>query len=265
VKQAVKTERYSLAGIDRAVSVLEAFTGDPPLTPVEVARRSRLNETTAFRYLASLVAHGLVERGDDGRYRLGLRLFQFGQRALAGRDPRLIALPYMERLLKRFDETVNLAVRNRNELILIEVLESTRSIKKGAALGDRDHWHASSLGKSILAWLPAEEARALLAQEPLSACTPETLTSVDELLDDLESVRERGYAIDDEESELDLRCLGAAILDVRGRPSYAISISGPANRFTSELSEAMAQDVKVAADAISKRLGYLPLPIGERV
>src|SRR5690348_11456316 len=131
MKQALGPGRYSLAGIDRAVSVLEALSAEAPLTLGEIARRSGLNETTAFRYLTSLAAHGLAERAEDGRYRLGLRLFRLGQRALAGRDPRSIALPHMERLLERFDETVNLAARNRDELILIEVLESTRSIKKG--------------------------------------------------------------------------------------------------------------------------------------
>jgi IclR family acetate operon transcriptional repressor len=248
---------YMLAGIDRAVAILDACGTTPAPSLVEIARSAGLSDATASRYLTSLAAHGLIERDEaTRRYRLGLRLFQLGQRALSGRDPRAVALPFMERLLERFGETVNLAMRHADELILIEALESTRSIKKGATVGDRDHWHASSLGKAILAALPKDEARRLAAKCERARYTPRTITDVDELLAHLASVRERGYAVDDEESEAELCCVGIAILDRRGAPSYALSIAGPASRFGLRLIEEIGVELKATAEMISRDLGH---------
>jgi DNA-binding IclR family transcriptional regulator len=252
---------YSLVGIDRAISVLDALERKGALTLAEVARTSSLNEATALRYLTSLCKHGLVERSPvDGRYRLGIRLFQLGQHALRGRDPRQCARPHMEQLLARFSETVNFGMRHGSELVLIDVLESTQSIKKGATIGDRDHWHASSLGKAILAALDTDVARTLTGSNGLTRCTPQTITSTKALFAQLPQVRQAGYAVDDEESETGLRCIGAAVLDENGEPRYALSIAGPASRVTHERQEEIGQAVQRAAEAVSRELGYTEPP-----
>jgi IclR family acetate operon transcriptional repressor len=256
----VNPERaFSLASVDRAAAILAAFDDLPELALAELARRTRLSEPTALRYATSLATHRLLERdGATGRYRLGLRLFELGHKALRERDPRAVALPHMLRLRNRFEETVNLAMRHGDDLVLIEVIESPRSIRKGALLGDRDYWHASSLGKAILAHLDRAEAQAVLQRHEREKLTPQTITSVERLLDELDVVRARGYAVDDLENESDLRCVGAAVLDRHGLPRYALSIAGPANRLTREAAHGMGPDLLEAAVAISARLGYLP-------
>src|SRR6266511_2681662 len=222
---------FSLAGIDRAMAIIGAFDDQPELALADLARSTGLSEPTALRYATSLATHGFLERdAANGRYRLGMRLFELGHKALRARDPRSIALPYMMRLRGKFEETVNLAMRHGDDLVLIEVLESRRSIRKGARLGDRDCWHASSLGKAVLAHVDRAAARALLERQECRQFTPQTITSVERLLDELDSVRARGFAVDDRENETDLRCVGAAILDRHGVPQYALSIAGPANR-----------------------------------
>ena len=257
MKSRPRHDKYSLVGVERTVRTLDVFDGASSLALVDIARAAKMSEATTLRYVSSLAEHGLLEREDDtGRYRLGLALFRLGQRALRVNDPRKIALPVMEGLLRRFDETVNLGLRHRDELILIEALESTRSIRKGATVGDRDHWHASGLGKALLAALPAEEARALLRQHPRPALTERTLVRVDDLLAHFELIRARGFAVDDEESEDGLRCVGAAIRDHRGIPRFALSISGPANRFDPARILEAGEGMAAAAARISAALGY---------
>lgn len=246
-----------MAAVDRASAILGVFDGKPARSLAEVARATGLSEATALRYLASLARNGLVERDEvSGQYGLGLRLFQLGARALGDPDPRKVALPFMERLLERFEETVNLAMRHGDEIVIIEVIEGTRSIKKGATIGEQDFWHSSALGKSILTFLPEDEVRGIIRRRGAPGYTRTTLTTFEELASAFERVRQLGYAIDDGETEEGLRCVGAAIFDQRGRPSYSISLSGPANRFTPRVVREMGKEVSSAAASISAKLGY---------
>jgi IclR family acetate operon transcriptional repressor len=248
---------YSHESLDRAVRVLDAFTGDRPLSLTEIARGAELSDATALRYLTSLCIQGLVERErSSGHYRLGIRLFELGQRALRGRDPRRLAHSYMEGLRDQFEETVNLAMRHGDELVVIEVLESRQSIRKGATVGDKDHWHASSLGKAILAVLPESEVHGLLKRSGQPSLTPKTLTSPRDLVERLQEVRRHGYAIDDEESEENLRCIGAAVFDDRGSAAYALSVAGPKNRLAARRTKEVGEAVRAAAASLSIALGY---------
>lgn len=252
--------RYRVAAVDRALSILNVFDDHQPLTQAEIARATGLSEATALRYLATLARHRVVERDSgSGRYRLGLRLFQLGEHALVDRDPRQVALPFMEQLLARFDETVNLALRNADALVLIEALESGRSIKKGASVGDPDVWHASAVGKAILASLEEDEVRGLLKRVGAPRYTPKTFTSYKALAPELKRVRELGYAVDDEEGEEGLRCVGAPIFDRREGARYAISVSAPANRLPHDAIPEVGEQIKAAAAAVSARLGYAVL------
>ena len=228
------------------------------LADKQAVSRELFDEATTLRYLSSLGSHDLVQRDDEtGRYSLGLKLFQLGQQAVGLRDVRKLALPHMERLLEQFEETVNIAHRRGHRLVVIDVLESPRSIRRGASVGEPDVWHASALGKSILASLPLVEARRLLESADRQPFTPHTLVDVDELIANLDGVRSRGYAIDDEEYEAGLRCVAAPICDSRGRPTFALSISGVAARMAPQVTEQMGQAVLQAARSISVSLGYM--------
>ncbi len=250
---------YSLSAVDRAVAVLEAVATSQGRRLAEVARAADLNEATTLRYLSSLESHDLIERDDSARtYSLGLRLYRLGQQAIGLRDVRKIALSHMERLHEQFEETVNLAQWRGDKLIVIDVLESQRSIRRGASIGDIDFWHASALGKSLLAAADTDDARALLARIEKPRFTEHTLVQVDEILASLPKITSCGYAIDDEEYELGLRCTAAAVRDRSGHPVYAISISGVAARMSLRVTERAGKAVADAASAISTALGYLP-------
>ena len=247
------TDSFSLTSIARAVSILEAFRDATDLSLAELSRASGLSEATALRYASSLTTHGLLERDPgSGRYTLGMRLFLLGEDALRGRDPRGAALPHMRRLRDLFSETVNLAMRNGDELILIEVVESPRSLRLGANLGERDEWGSSAVGKAILAQLEEGEARLLLN---------ETMPRRDDaasILAQLPRARKRGYAVDDGECKPGLRCVGAPIFDRTGAPRYALSVAGPSGRITMASVPAIGAELREAAAAISAELGHLP-------
>jgi len=259
VKAPAERRRYSIAAVDRTIAVLDAVASGNGVSLAEVARRSGLDEATALRYLSSLCGHEFVVRDEStGRYSLGLRLYRLGQQAVGLRDVRKVALPHMERLLERFEETVNLAQWRGDVLVVIDVLESTRSIRRGASIGDADFWHASALGKSILACLPEAEATRLLEKTERVRFTEHTLVEIDDLLASLDAVGRRGYALDDGEYEEGLRCVAAAVRDRHGRPTYAISISGVAARMPEQSTKEIGKAVIDAAEAISHALGYMP-------
>lgn len=244
-------------GLDRIVAVLDALQSTPGATLAEVARAADLSEPTTHRYLAAMRDHRLVVRDNGaGTYRLGTKLFELGHSALRGQDPRAAAKPHLRQLRDLFGETAVLASNDDGRLVVIAAEEALHGVAKGAKVGETDYWHSTSLGKAILAEMDPDEARRILATAEMPRLTRRTLTDPDELVASLQSVRSDGVAMDDEESEIGLRCVGAAVHDANGNASFAISVSGPTYRITLEVVSQVATAVREAAAAISRDLGW---------
>jgi len=256
VKRA-RPENYNLRSVARMAAVLKSLEDSGGCFLDEVARRANLNESTALRYLSSLSSHDLVERAAfTGRYTLGLSLFRLGAAAMSQRDINALSKPILERLRDEFEETVILGAQQRDQVIIMQTTESPRSLRKGASAGGTDTWHATSLGKSMLAALPDAEREEILGRIDLPRFTPNTLADPDALRDDLTAVRSRGYAIDDEESAEGLRCVGAAIPDHAGIMRYALSVSGPKSRMSYARLQEIGERLVEASAELSNELGF---------
>lgn len=247
-----------LQAVDRVMGLLHVVSSVGG-TLATTARGVGMSEATASRYLTSLAHHQMVERDEVTRtYRIGPALLHLAYGSIGGDDLITAALPGMRRLRELFAETVNLAVRTGETLTVIHALESPRSIRKGASVGERDYWNCTALGKAILALLPEHEAQKLMRSSTSPQLTERTRTRWHELTDELVDTRNRGYAMDDEESEAGLRCIGAAIFNRDNEPKYAISVSGPANRLPPEVKQEIGTRVFAEATAIARRLGASP-------
>jgi len=254
----------NLNGLDRIIVILDALSALPGGTLTSIARATGLSEPTTHRYLGALREHKLVYKdAETGTYSLGIKLFELGHSALRGFDPRSVARPHLESLRDRFGETSVMAMNDDGRLVVIAAAQAFHGVAMGAKVGEPDFWHSTSLGRAILAELDPVEAAGILGATELTAFTSRTLSDPADILSSLKRVQSQGYAIDDEESEIGLRCVGAAVHDAHGRPTFAISVSGPTYRMTPAMVPEIAQAVSETAKSLSRELGWQGAPTAE--
>jgi IclR family acetate operon transcriptional repressor len=224
----------------------------------EVARGVGLHPSTAYRLLSVLARHQFVQPAPEpGRYGLGLRLLELGNRLLDSLEVRAKARPVLEELMAKTRETVFLMILDGSTGIYVERIESPQRVRVAANLGYREYLHCGAVGKSILAHLPADRLSQVLALG-LPRLTARTITDPTQLRHHLLDVARRGFAIDDEEGEDGLRCVGAPIFDYQGNVVASVSVSGPAYRLSLDQLNAWGPMVQAAGDTISAALGFRP-------
>jgi DNA-binding IclR family transcriptional regulator len=248
--------------LDRALAIIDTLaTEREDVSLMQMSGKLGLHKSTAHRLLMILERHRMVEREPNtGRYRLGLRLFELGALAIARFDIRERARPHIERVLFETEETVHLCVLDAGEVLYVDRVEPSRSVRMASKIGRLSPAHCSSVGKAMLAHLPEREVDDIVRQHGLPRMTPHTIVTPADLKADLKAIRERGYAIDNEEAEEGVRCVGAVVLGHDGRPLGAISTSAPSFRLTMERVPAVAAAVCRAAWALSIESGYQELP-----
>jgi DNA-binding IclR family transcriptional regulator len=245
--------------IERAISILNAFSADEPeYGVVELSRHLDLPKSTVYRLLNALEQGGLINQNQEsGKYRLGLGLITLANNVLAYTDLQRIARPYLRHLADELQETVNLSVLDRAEVINLEQFVSPeRLVLRVGWVGRRMPAHAVSSGRAILAFMPAEDFRGLL-EGPLSAHTPNTITDPKELLDELSRVRKQGYAATFEEFEVGLNAVSAPVRDHKGIVVASVSVSGPAYRVTQDRVPEIGAQVVRATHKITREMGCL--------
>lgn len=248
--------------IERAAEILEVLGRSPQgLSIGEIAAQSGLAKGTAHRLLASL-AHFDFVRQDGGtrHYQLGFKVVELGNRLLNKIDLRDDARPFLMALAEEVQETVHLVVRDRDEALYIDkvALHPKRSgLQMVSHIGSRTALHSSAVGKILLAALPEEDLADIIARRGLSRHTDKTITDRTKLKRHLDDVRRKGFAIDDEENEKGIRCVGAPIRDAEGKVVAAVSVSGPTARVTkARVSKSLQRQVCAAASNISRQLGF---------
>jgi DNA-binding IclR family transcriptional regulator len=247
---------YQLHGLERAVSVLEVLSeSQAPLSLAEICRRMNLHKSTTHRSLMVLERSGLIERTSENRFRLGLKLYELGNRAVEQIDLRARVYPFFRRLAMDVCETVHLGVLQKTSVVYLDKVEPNRRICMSSKMGSSNPVYCTSLGKAMLAFQPEETIANIVSSIRFTRYTPKTLCSREKLFEHLKTVRRRGYAIDDEEIELGVRCIGAPIFNEDGWAIAAVSISGPTSRITAQNVGAIAQRVLTCCREISAALG----------
>jgi DNA-binding IclR family transcriptional regulator len=247
---------YQLHSLDRAVSVLEMLgESETPLSLAEICQRMHLHKSTAHRSLMVLERSALIERTPDNRFRLGLKLYELGNRAVEQIDLRARVHPYFRRLAMHVGETVHLSVLQKTSVVYLDKVEPNRRVCMSSKIGTSNPVYCTSMGKAMLAFQPADVREQIIGKIRFVCYTPKTISSAEALLKALERVRRRGYAIDDEEIELGVRCVGAPIFDDNRRAIAAVSVSGPASRITAQNVPAIAEQLLRCCRDISGSLG----------
>jgi DNA-binding IclR family transcriptional regulator len=250
------TGPYELQGLDRAVSVLELLSrSDKPLNLTEICQNMGLRKSTAHRSLMVLERNALIERTADNRFRLGLKLYKLGKRAVEQIDLRVRAQPSLRRLWSELSDTVHLSVYRKTSIVYIDTLSRSQKVCRSSKAGDSKPLYCTSLGKALLAFQPLETAERVIASTRFVRYTQKTLCSREALLGALTKVREHGYAIDDEEGEMGVRCIGVPIFDRKMRAIAAVSVSGPISQITMASATSIAEHLQCCASEISSSLG----------
>jgi DNA-binding IclR family transcriptional regulator len=254
---------YRVQVLDRALAALDVLASrSNECSLVELCTALKLHKSTVHRLMMVLEQHRLVVKDPEtGRYRLGLKLFALGSKAIDGLDLRRHARPYLDRLQEQFGETVFFCILDEGQVFYVEKVESKQSVRTACTVGSRAPAYCTAVGKAMLAELPDSEVNGIVRRWGLKAVTPKTITTAGALKAELKAVRMRGYSIDDEEREEGLWCVGAAVRSHSGMPVAAISISGPAFRMTKERIPEIGKVLTRAANELSAELGYQSVPL----
>jgi IclR family KDG regulon transcriptional repressor len=243
--------------LGKCLTVLETLSrSSRSLTYTDILDRTGLPKSTGYRVISILANERLVHFDAENRtYRIGYRLLELAAQGLNSIDLRAVAGPVIRAMGEATQESVLLAVRDGAEIVSIDRVESTRSVRSSTAVGNRAPLYCTGLGKAILAFLPREQQMRLYQTLDLHPFTGNTITTVEALEAELARVRERGVAIDDTEHQPDIRCVAAPVLGRDGIVAGAVSISAPSSRADRKNLEAWELLVREAAARISREIG----------
>jgi DNA-binding IclR family transcriptional regulator len=258
-------EKTRLSSVANAVRLLKVFSDDSYEIGIsDLGKRLQLPKSTVHRLASTLIDANMLEQSEEnGKYRLGLAMFELGSLVRRKMDVSSEAKPFLMALREKTGETVHLAILDGASIMYINSLESKQAIRMTLDIGMRKPAHSTAAGKVLLAFQPADLVEQLLAGG-LQGHTPTTIVDPDEFRHELAQIRSRGYAMNDEENQVGVRSLAAPVRDYAGNVIAATSVAGPAQRLTKKVLNAFAPEVVSAADAISARLGYHPLRAARR-
>ncbi len=243
--------------VDHCLELIEALARNEGSRGVtELGVQLRLAKSTIYKLLQTLLRRGyVVQDPSSGRYRLGLKFLELGSAVQGSLSVRTIAHPHLQALMEATNETVQLALLEGDEAVYADKIECARTIRMYSRVGRRLPLHSTALGKVLLAHQPESTLRDIPGGRR-QRYTPRTLTTARALRAELERIREKGYAFDDEEFEEGLRCLAAPARDHTGTVVASLGIAGPATRFEPTRRPELIKLLKDAAEAVSTDLGY---------
>lgn len=252
---------YMIQSVSHALDILESFTKtEDELGVTELSKRLGLHKNNVFRLLATLEHRGYIEQNKETEnYRLGPKTLQIGSIFIEQRECRRQARPILESLMAATGETAVVAVLRATKVIYMDGVDTTRTIRAVSRVGAMLPAHCTAVGKVQLAFLSPAEIERLYPEQNLEQITPRTLRTKDALLANLQAIRTKGYAVENEECDLDVKSVAAPVRDFSKNIIAAVGIVAPITRLSDERIEhgEIAARVQDAANAISAKLGYL--------
>jgi len=254
---ALKSPEAALVqSLDRALNLIEIVSQSDGIALTTLAQRADMPPSTVHRLLMTLAAHGFVEMHEqDQRWSIGVEAFRAGMAFQRRNNAVTLGRPVMQELMELSGETANIGIFEGDEVVFVTQVESYDPIRAFFRAGERRSAHASGIGKVLLAHLPRETVEKVIRNKGLPAFTENTITDPQRLFAELEAIRQRGYAIDNQERNVGMRCIAAAIFNEFGEVVAGVSVSGPAVRLSDERIDRLGPEVRRAAAKITGLIG----------
>jgi len=241
--------------LHKTLDILETIKTSPAGIGLgELTRMVEMPKPTVFRILVTLEGRGYLDRREDGSYRLTQKLFDLQRDVSLEQRLNRAAQPVMEKLVEICKETVNLGLLDGGEVVVINTFESPQAVRMTSKIGHRRYLHTTGLGKILLAGLPDKEVERLIKIKGLPPLTPHSITSKTALMSEIRRVRSQGFALDNQENELEGRCIAAAIRGPNDSTLAALSISGPVFRTNLDRIRSFLKDLQAACDLIAGKM-----------
>lgn len=245
--------------VDRAVRIFELLAhSQRGLSLSEISRNLALPKSSVYLVLTTLERNGYLQKNiQTGRYCFGLKLISLSRNALENLDLRQVARPFLQKVAHETMLTVHLAVLERGEAVIIDRIEAPGLLKLATWIGRRLDVNCTGVGKALIAFIPDELFDRQITAKSLTRHNDRSIVSISALKKELLQVRKLGYALDDEEDEIGVRCVGAPIFDSSREAVAALSVAGTVTQVPMERVSELGKKVKQAADAISSSLGFV--------
>jgi DNA-binding IclR family transcriptional regulator len=254
-----KKASYVIKSVNNALDLLEQFNGDrDELGVTELSNRVNLHKNNVFRLLATLETKGYIEQNKaTENYRLGVKSLELGQTFIKQLGFVRQAKPFLKEIVKQCNEMAYIGAIRQSSAVYLDVEEANQLVKVANGVGWRHPIHCTAIGKAQIAYVSEEELEKLGVLDNMDKFTENTIVDRAEFIRNLKEVAKRGYALDNEEYNLDVRCVGVPVRDYTGRVVGGISVSGPSFRMTDEILKGkIIPVVREAGEKVSKRLGF---------
>lgn len=252
----MRKKAYQVPAVVRTLDILEFLGKSGETSFTEIHTRLKIPKSSAYQILNTLKSRGFIRHaGESPKYSLGFRLFELGMQAVSRLDIRAEAMPLLRDLMLKTKQTCHLAILDEMEGVYLAKVEGKQPIRLNSWEGRRLPLHSTAMGKVLLAWQEEDKLNALLSKIKLSRFTERTITDLAELKKHLRMIRERGWALDDQENEPHIRCLSAPVRSVKGEVVAAIGLSGLASQLDANHLLELPEMIKEAARQLSMKIG----------
>ena len=252
-----RESREQVTSVERALSILELLASrNLGLSTSQISRAARVPKSSTSYLLRTLVGRGYVRRDvETGQHTLGIRVLSLGGQAVQGMALRELAMPQLRQIVEATRLGAHLAILDHGDAVYIERIESPGFIKMDIWSGQRVAPPATAVGKALICHLSREEVQEIVALHPLSPVSARTIVTLPHLLEDLAAIRRRGYAIDDEEHAVGVRCAAAPVFSASGEVVAAIGVSGTVSQLNDDYLPSVGKIVQTSALKLSAQLG----------